>query len=99
MTEPNWNARVQPPARGFVVVRGDLWQPGCSDFFYRYGFDLNLYNEEQPFTREVLQRWCDAHAGDFSRVVDFAAVAEDGRILDWADPESSDLYVQAQYGS
>lgn len=92
MTEPNWNARVQPPARGHVYVIGALWQPGITQAATSYPFDLNVYTEEQPFTREVMQRWVDTHAGDFSTVHDFCAVAEDGRVVEWADQESGDVW-------
>jgi len=45
--------------------------------------------------REALEQWVAAHSGDFSRVVDFAAINEG---IEWENEESGDFYFDCVYG-
>ena len=113
---------------GTIEVVGNTWQPGvglCVTTYNLRPYDVgnirgrtlgtvgNGYNEKS-ITREEVEHWLGANAGDFQNVIDFRAVIDDGPlpacdscghakrreiVFDWADEENECAFLDAMFGT
>jgi hypothetical protein len=82
----------------YVEVIGVIWQPGTGTCAYRYelrDYDLDNMN---AFTRDNVDRWLGANAGDFQAVKDFHAVCGKAEIP-WKSEESECTFNDCMYPS
>ena len=94
--------------KSVVQVLGEIWQPG-----FTCAMDFNLSNSDveniiagMGWTdgdyRGAVLNWLDAHAGDFSHIIDFSASLEmpmDRTVeIAWQDEENEFAYLDAMYG-
>lgn len=74
-----------------IDVIGYIWEPGIGTCAYRYplsSYDVeNMRGEDGRIARREIQSWLDKNAGDFSAIIDFAAII-DGAEYGWSDPDS-----------
>lgn len=89
----------------YVQVVGRIWMPSTTAAmsYTLNGYDVeNARDDEGQITRESVECWLGAHAGDFSSVDDFFASIEDGEQtieIPWSDEESELTYNDCVYGS
>jgi hypothetical protein len=77
--------------KNFVQVLGKIWMPPTAVCGYEYPlrkYDIDNIGE---FTRENVEQWLAANAGDFSQIIDFYATVGDKEIP-WAKEDSESRY-------
>lgn len=83
-----------------IDVIGRVWMP-CGTCALSYNLMLKDANKIRAWgngqlTREGVQRWLDANAGDFQSIEDFRADIDDF-LSDWSDPESEYKFLDCMY--
>lgn len=88
-----------------VYVLGEIWMPTgvpCAMQYDLTSYDVeNARDEDGEITRESVEDWLSKNAGDFSRIIDFAANIADGDkdiIIEWADEGNEAVYNDCVYG-
>ena len=91
--------------RSQVYVLGYIWWPSnvlCAQTYDLTPYDIENMEWTGAITRESVEDWIDRNAGDFSRVVDFAANIAWGdetvRIY-WLDAVSENRFLDITYGN
>src|SRR3990172_6361796 len=114
---------------GRIEVVGNIWQPGvglCAMTYTLRPYDVGNIRGRMlartgvtdglmpPITRDDVQDWLDANAGDFQNVNDFRAVIDDGPlpacglcghikrqalVFDWASEENECAFNDAMFGT
>jgi len=87
--------------KSVVRVVGKIWMPAvtCAQDITMSDYDVeNARNEDGKITRESVERWLGAHAGDFQSIDDFSASIEDGDDtidITWSTEEGEIAYMDA----
>jgi len=114
---------------GTIEVVGNIWQPSmgvCAMTYNLRPYDVGNIRGRMlartgvtdgsmpPITRNDVQDWIDANAGDFQNVIDFHAVIDDGPlpacdscghakrrklVFDWADEDNESAFLDATFGT
>ena len=82
---------VRPVRIAYVIVLGRIWMPMATASLRINLRDYDLENIGD-FTRENVEEWLTANAGDFSQVLDFTAACGDIEIP-WGSEESEIEYL------
>lgn len=83
--------------RAYVEVLGKIWMPATTAAHSYQLTDYDLSNIG-TFTRDSVEQWLAAHAGDFQSITDFHAVCGEEDIP-WKSEESEVAYNDAMYPS
>ena len=76
----------------YVIILGKIWMPpGLVASLRKDLSDYDLNNIGEEFTRENVEEWLTANAGDFQEVIDFSAVCGETEIP-WSSEENESKY-------
>lgn len=84
--------------KNVIWIVGRIWQPGytCSQVLHPDMRDESLRDDDGQITRDSIQWWLAAHAGDFQEVIDFSASIENGENtieIPWGSDDGECAYL------